>query len=1031
MKKLMSLFFIWFFLVLAVGNAEIITDKQQIDSVFTELKTNDAMKTEAVFTMKNPSKEMLTKDKLTFSFNEVCGKVRDYKVLAWGNCEKVRKIDEEYDYCYVDENTTKTVCVPSIRKVNEIYYEYDYCDFAFIPTTALDYKIDANLELSLCEDGSYGYKIDWIPSLKVDTNIYIVNKWAWWNNSQLKCKNITINNIPNKHISDYSQLIVVDKVASMQSDYDDVIFVNESCGKDGSMLYFELADYTANNATFWIAPPNNNLSSSGMNISMYYHNDGASSSEDSALTWSPSYRVVGHMGNTSGYLEDSTSFENHMTKGTTPPVVDSIVGKARNFNNPDNDFAESINLVGITGAEKRTILAVSKHDTAGSSYTLLGGHGEEGSAQLFNLLNDNSNIKLAVYGSDLDTGFNIDSDYDLWIFSYDGSQVDYYRRNQYNLNNNLALNTADSPLSIGKWSGHNASGQLWDGYIDEFWLMNNSVDFYWVNQTYSSIFGLDDVVSFGTEESLPIATIAIDLLFANDTTVYKSTFQEGEDFISYINHTTDGTAITDSVCNAVFYNISTETDYIDSNFSLCDTGCEESNILRFNIDSVDVANSVYDEIRFNLCHDNLVNRDLDITMNCSSGSDVFFIDRNSFPKCYDSGYIILNSTICKDDTALTIFLDSNAINKNNGHTIEGLEFDRWFSERQLNFTYNTTTTLYESNIEHEYYEHDIYNISAVCVNGDDSLNASTSSLITIGNIIPSIFHTIIEVSNFGNYSFINDVIVNMTDLSIVNIFTSVFDDDLVNITHLLKCTNGLLINLTTIETFTTHILVGSDFVTGLCNFTTFAIDTENDNATLKTNFTVLKSISKPIMLDVTIYPNETDTTVNLNCSATSTDDINTSFLMFFDWFLGESLISAYSTNVTAQNNTLTFTDTLMTMATSVGQEWTCRVYTWNGNQSSLYLNSSVTITAIGYDAELPVLDITTVSGGLILFSLIILYLGLMALGFGFNNFGFVAFAFLIGVIIGFIVSPIHILLTIGFFLFNVLIVFITYKYTQE
>ena len=61
------------------------------------------------------------------------------------------------------------------------------------------------------------------------------------------------------------------------------------------------------------------------------------------------------------------------------------------------------------------------------------------------------------------------------------------------------------------------------------------------------------------------------------------------------------------------------------------------------------------------------------------------------------------------------------------------------------------------------------------------------------------------------------------------------------------------------------------------------------------------------------------------------------------------------------------------------------------------------------------------SNVLLLFVMILLYLGLMTLGFAFRNFGFAGFGFFIGIIIGLMLSGLHIFLTLLFMFINVVI----------
>ena len=61
------------------------------------------------------------------------------------------------------------------------------------------------------------------------------------------------------------------------------------------------------------------------------------------------------------------------------------------------------------------------------------------------------------------------------------------------------------------------------------------------------------------------------------------------------------------------------------------------------------------------------------------------------------------------------------------------------------------------------------------------------------------------------------------------------------------------------------------------------------------------------------------------------------------------------------------------------------------------------------------------SNVLLLFVIVLLYLGLITLAFTFRNMGFAGFGFFIGIIIGFMLSGLHIFLTLLFMFINVII----------
>ena len=68
-------------------------------------------------------------------------------------------------------------------------------------------------------------------------------------------------------------------------------------------------------------------------------------------------------------------------------------------------------------------------------------------------------------------------------------------------------------------------------------------------------------------------------------------------------------------------------------------------------------------------------------------------------------------------------------------------------------------------------------------------------------------------------------------------------------------------------------------------------------------------------------------------------------------------------------------------------------------------------------------DLKKQSNVLLLFIMILLYLGLMALSFAFRNGVFASFGFFIGIIVGFMFSGLHIIMTIIFIFINIVIYF--------
>jgi len=160
----------------------------EVNNIFKRLKVNNMKEHNSIFTMYSPSK--LDKNSLQFTFNEVCGRVLDYKVLFNDTCIKevnipVYKIKEvcsninEIDNIAIEYECQNISTIIRYDKINESYTCMK--EVTEIKNGEFDYEIKSNILMEHCEDGTYGYKIDWKPSLKNDILDYTQNDWAWWN----------------------------------------------------------------------------------------------------------------------------------------------------------------------------------------------------------------------------------------------------------------------------------------------------------------------------------------------------------------------------------------------------------------------------------------------------------------------------------------------------------------------------------------------------------------------------------------------------------------------------------------------------------------------------------------------------------------------------------------------------------------------------------------------------------------------------------------------------------------------------------
>jgi hypothetical protein len=71
----------------------------------------------------------------------------------------------------------------------------------------------------------------------------------WWNVSYTKRKEINLSN-SGSALDDFPAYLEIDYEESMQSDYDDLRFMDESCGTNGSLLDYEIEYYNSSKAGF-------------------------------------------------------------------------------------------------------------------------------------------------------------------------------------------------------------------------------------------------------------------------------------------------------------------------------------------------------------------------------------------------------------------------------------------------------------------------------------------------------------------------------------------------------------------------------------------------------------------------------------------------------------------------------------------------------------------------------------------------------------------------------------------------------------
>ncbi|MFT4789388.1 MAG: MSHA biogenesis protein MshQ [Paraglaciecola sp.] len=161
----------------------------------------------------------------------------------------------------------------------------------------------------------------------------------WWNASWSKCREITIANTGTSLLTDFPAYISLSFDSDMQSDYDDIRFINTTCNNNGSELDFEIESHTATSADIWVKI--DNLPIEGTTIAVYYGNASAASGEDINGTWDTYHQGVWHLGeNTDDESLDSTSNSNDGQPHNSPASYEGKIGRALNFDVSDKTYVK-------------------------------------------------------------------------------------------------------------------------------------------------------------------------------------------------------------------------------------------------------------------------------------------------------------------------------------------------------------------------------------------------------------------------------------------------------------------------------------------------------------------------------------------------------------------------------------------------------------------------------------------------------------------------------------------------------------------
>lgn len=449
----------------------------------------------------------------------------------------------------------------------------------------------------------------------------------------------------------------------------------------------------------------------------------------------------------------------------------------------------------------------------------------------------------------------------------------YIDLTNYTDNSGLTTTTSSTiDFNVGLSGG---GSNYMTGYIDELCKWDRPLTPDEISELYNSGAG-----SFYANWSAVPEVIAgnITTIIKNVSGIVKTSFDEGEDFYIYLNHTYtgNGTSIDDSQCNISVERGIATYDAGDQNFTLCTTGCEYSTYTYAFTGIETNGGEINDDyVHFNACHQSATQTGyIDTTVQCGATSNTYRTTSAEFVLC-SSGYtpIFINQSNCTNFSDINVSMTTLSP-ASQLKVINELNYDREFNNHVNKWNedvfYNSTTSLYYTIHEHEIYRHGVYDINSTCINPDSTLNAVSSQEITIVNAPPQInFQTV--NNSLGVTDLTQNVVIQYSD----GTWTwsgSIIDDDLFSFNISFYNATGKFYDLC-IDCNQTSYDTPDKLFTDFDNpyyISVYAIDTEGGNTTANLTFyvndTIIPSLSavSDIFLNTTTHTRGQDLIFNIS-----------------------------------------------------------------------------------------------------------------------------------------------------------------------
>jgi hypothetical protein len=477
----------------------------------------------------------------------------------------------------------------------------------------------------------------------------------WWNGSWYFRREITLTNVGSTELLDFPAYINISYDSYMQPDFDDLRFINDSCDSDSTVLLdYEIEYYDSDNAVVWLRIPT--FPAGTKTICMYYCNPSASSGENATAVWDNDYVLVMHLSETSGMYYDSTKYGNNGT--LVDSDSDSVRGAAGAVDgaidfNGDSDYItipdhSSLDITGDITLEIWTypnVFSIEPDILTKGSYT-----------QAYSMWYNRQNyLRFALNDDRLtSTGYTINR----WVSiaaTRAGSDRRIYIDGILNVSDTYssAIGTTDTELTIG------TSSYSFNGIIDEVRISNISRTYDWVNQSYQLVANQENLVSFGTKDSLiPLIFRSLPDPITSDETAHSNTVLWNPSSttvsVDYVEELWYNSAAIDAgTCTPITPASGLSCSCSAENCSavwndIYDIGAKDFQVFRYSFanDGLSAAD-VQTELIVNVTQNILINdtRYVDFSSNVPAGNVYLSLDNVSFDAAQTNLTRIYNDTI--------------------------------------------------------------------------------------------------------------------------------------------------------------------------------------------------------------------------------------------------------------------------------------------------------------------------------------------------------------------------------------------------